>query len=151
MTKNYAAKDSLLDVSFILVSFWDYTEHTLIYINIQCVFCVISVMNGQRMRCPSLVSDCDSAVRRRRDVIIIGSPDIYHCNYYYCYLLLMIVYVGIVRASLLINIVRFDLARLHLPPELPSTPSAPWPSATHNPLARSAIAAWSWENAHGPG
>jgi hypothetical protein len=37
--------------------------------------------------------------------------DIYHCSYYYCYLLLMIVYVGIGRASLLINIVRFDLGQ----------------------------------------
>lgn len=46
---------------------------------------------------------------RTKDVIMIGPTDIYHCNYYYCYLLLMIVYVGIVRASLLINIVRFDL------------------------------------------
>lgn len=40
--------------------------------------------------------------------------DIYHCNYYYCYLLLMIVYGGIVRASLLINIVRFDLGSFAL-------------------------------------
>lgn len=79
---------------------------------------------------PSLATAIRRSVRRR-DVIIIGSPDIYHCNYYYCYLLLMIVYVGIVRASLLINIVRFDLARLHRPPELPSTPSAPSGSPQH--------------------
>lgn len=51
------------------------------------------------------------AAASRTDMIMISRPDIYHCGYYYCYLLLMIVYVGIGRASFLINIVRFDLGR----------------------------------------
>lgn len=61
---------------------------------------------------------------QKEDVIVISGPTYIIAAIIICYLLLMIVYVGIGRASLLINIVRFRSGRPSAMRKKPSTRTA---------------------------